>query len=65
MKTTELKEKNDTDLLSLIEEKRDELRRLRFGVTGSGMKNTKALRNLRRDIAQALTEVGRRNREAK
>ncbi len=54
---SELQQKNDTDLLTLITEKREELRKLRFGVVGSGMRNTHSIRNLRREVAQALTVV--------
>ncbi len=56
----ELQQKTDTDLTQYIGEKREELRKLRFGTAGSGLRNTRAIRNLRREIAQGLTELGHR-----
>jgi len=64
MDTQELKNMNITDLTKLIVEKQEELRKFRFGVAGSGMRNTHAIRNLRREVAQGLTELNRRNEEA-
>lgn len=61
MTTKELKEKNDADLTKLVHEKREELRKLRFGVAGSAMRNVHASKNLRREIAQVLTELTSRN----
>lgn len=44
-------------LSSLVSEKREELRTLRFSVAGSKNRNVKHASNLRRDIARALTQV--------
>jgi len=63
MTMTELQQKNNGELVTYIDEKREELRKLRFGTAGSGMRNTKAIRNLRREIAQALTEVTARTKK--
>jgi len=60
----DIKEKNDADLVKFISEKRGELHKLRFGVTGSGMRNTHAIRDARREIAQALTELNVRTTKA-
>ncbi len=60
MKTTELQQKNDADLVTFVGEKREELRKLRFGVAGSGIRNSHTIRNMRREIAQALTELKKR-----
>lgn len=59
---SELQQKNNVELGVFIAEKREELRKLRFGVTGSGMRNTHAIRNIRHDIARALTEVTKRTK---
>lgn len=59
----EIQEKNDADLAQFVAEKREELRKLRFGTAGSGMRNTRAMRNLRGDIARGLTELGRRAKQ--
>ncbi len=61
MNMKELKEKNEADLVKLVAEKREELRKLRFGVAGSTMRNVHAGKNLRREIAQILTEITSRN----
>lgn len=60
----EFKDKNDAELVKYIEEKREELRTLRFGTTGSAIRNTHAIRNTRRDIARALTELTHRTTTA-
>ena len=62
MNTSDLQQKNDTDLVTMITEMREELRKLRFGTAGSGMRNSHAVRNLRRDIARALTELTKRSK---
>lgn len=60
MNITDLQKKSDTELIAYVKEKREELRKLRFGVTGSGMRNTHAIRDTRRELAQALTVVSTR-----
>jgi ribosomal protein L29 len=59
---TDIQQKNDADLALFITEKREEQRKLRFGATGSGMRNSHAMRNLRHEIARALTELSKRQR---
>jgi len=61
---SELQQKNDADLVKFIGEKREELRKSRFGATGSVLRNSLAIRTNRREIAQALTELNKRTREA-
>lgn len=61
MNMKELKEKNEAELTKLVAEKREELRKLRFGVAGSTMRNVHAGKNLRREVAQILTELTSRN----
>lgn len=53
----DLKEKNLEELTTLLAEKREEMRKIRFGTAGSGMRDTRALRTLRRDIARICTEL--------
>jgi ribosomal protein L29 len=57
MTSKELKEKNITELTTLVNEKREELRKIRFGTAGATMRNVHAGRNLRRDIARIMTEL--------
>ena len=48
------------DLRKLVEEKREELRRLRFAVAGSKNRNVKQASTLRKQIARVLTELNKR-----
>ncbi len=48
------------DLRKLAEEKREELRSLRFAVAGSKNRNVKLASTLRKEIARALTEIKKR-----
>jgi ribosomal protein L29 len=64
MKTAELQKMNDTDLAQHVSDKREELRKIRFGVAGSGMRNSHSIRTMRREIAQGLTELARRQKAA-
>lgn len=59
MKKTDLTKHTKADLVKLVAEKREELRALRFGVAGSKNRNTKAARNLRKEIARALTQANK------
>jgi ribosomal protein L29 len=54
---SDINKKNDKDLHKLLAEKRVALREFRFGLSGSKVRNIKEGRNLRREIAQILTEV--------
>lgn len=56
----DIQKKNDADLVKFINEKREELRALRFSASGSGMRDTHAMRGLRKEIARGLTELNRR-----
>lgn len=57
----EIREKNEEELVKHIAEKREELRKLRFGIAGSAMRNVHAGKILRREVARALTELTHRN----
>lgn len=52
----EIKEKNDTDLTTMLAEKREELRLFRFGTAGSATRDVRAVRKARRTVARILTE---------
>jgi ribosomal protein L29 len=45
------------ELRKLADDKREELRALRFSVAGSKNRNVKAAAGLRKEIARALTEL--------
>ncbi len=56
----EKKIKKESDLHKVLAEKRKSLREFRFGVSGSKVKNIKEARNLRKEIARILTDLGSR-----
>ena len=55
-------EKTVPELENLLAEKREALRKFRFGIAGSKNRNVKEGKNLRKEIAQILTEIGKRAR---
>jgi len=52
-----IKTQSTEDLLRTVAEKREALRVFRFGGAGSRVRNVREGRNVRREIAQILTEV--------
>jgi len=54
-------EKTVPELENLLTEKREALRKFRFGIAGSKNRNVKEGKNLRKEIAQILTEIRKRN----
>jgi ribosomal protein L29 len=59
-KKLNLKNHSHEELQKLADEKREELRSLRFSSSGSKNKNVKAAGALRREVARALTEANSR-----
>jgi large subunit ribosomal protein L29 len=57
MKAKELKEKNAEELKKLLFEKQENVRKLRFDISAKQVKNTRDLRNDKRDIARILTLI--------
>ena len=51
------KGKTEKDLVKALADKRKALREFRFGMSGSKTKNVKEGKNLKREIAQILTEL--------
>lgn len=49
------KGRSKEELNKIVGDKREELRALRFNVAGSKTHNVKAARNLRKEVARALT----------
>lgn len=58
MKKTLYKGKTREELLKSLGEKREGLRKLEFGVTGSKTRDVRVVRTLRKDIARIMTELG-------
>ena len=54
-KKLDLSKHSKEELIKLAQDKREELRVLRFGIAGSKNRNVKQARNLRKEIARALT----------
>ncbi|PIR02071.1 MAG: 50S ribosomal protein L29 [Candidatus Nealsonbacteria bacterium CG_4_9_14_0_2_um_filter_37_38] len=55
MKITELRPKPKTELQSLLSEKRERLRSLRFDLASGKVKNVREIRLIKKDIAKILT----------
>jgi len=56
--------KEPAELTKIANDKREELRALRFGGAGSKNKNVKAARELRKEIARALTALNASSAQA-
>jgi ribosomal protein L29 len=55
MKFKELKDKEAVALASLLKEKREAVRKSRFGMAGSATRNVKETKSNKKDIARILT----------
>lgn len=55
MKTKELRVKSEEELQKLLQERRGELRQLRFKVVRKEAKDTSEVRKIKRDIARVLS----------
>lgn len=59
----DIQKKKDAEIVSLIQDKREELRSARFGAAGAASADVKAVRTAKKDIARGLTELNARKRE--
>ncbi len=57
MDIKELKQKSDKELVSLDRELREKLRVLRFEDSADAVKNVREIREMKKTIARALTEL--------
>lgn len=57
MKTKEIAGKKKEDLVKLLAEKREEVRKFGFDVAGAKARNVRTGRNARRDVARILTAI--------
>lgn len=64
MKKLELKEKSVEDMTTMLAEKREELRSMRFTGTSSRLLDAAAPKKLRADVARIMTELGNRSKNA-
>ena len=65
MKKLDLKNYTEVELAKLANDKREELRALRFNVAGSKNRDVKEVSKLRKDIARALTRLNLNTRAPK
>ena len=57
MKIEDVRKMNEQDLKKHLVSARDDLRKFRFGIAGSKIRNMKEGKNLKSDIARYLTEL--------
>lgn len=55
MKTSELRQKSQSELNKLLMESRERLRTLRFDLVSGKVKNVREIRKIKKDIARILT----------
>ena len=54
------KVKSNKDLIKTLNEKREVLRKFRFGISGSKTRDVKEGKNTRKEVARILTELNSR-----
>ena len=64
MKYSDIQKKSDAELATFVQEKREELRKVRFDTTGAGSSDVKTVRSSKQAIARALTELSVRSKNA-
>lgn len=62
-KTQKIKEIGIEEITKSLNEKREQIQKLSFGLAGSKSKNVRLARTTRREIAQILTELHTRNKQ--
>ena len=63
MAKLETKNKSEKELVKVLNEKREDLRKVRFGFAGSTKSDTKSARGIRKEIAKVLTELNSSDRK--
>ena len=62
MKANELRQKSQLELQKLLQESREKLRQLRFGLVSGKVKNVREIRKTRRDVARMLTVLNQKSK---
>ena len=62
MSYKDIQKKDDKALVELVQEKREAVRSFRFGNAGSATRNVRQVRQDKKEIARALTELNARKR---
>lgn len=65
MKISEIREKNLEQLGKMLDEKTESARKLRFETASKQAKDTRGIRNLKRDIARILTIIKEKKTDGK
>ena len=60
MAAKDLQKKSEADLMKRLKDAREELRAFRFGDAGSHTRNVRKGHNLKKEVAQILTELNSR-----
>lgn len=55
MKIKDLREKTENELKSLLKEKREKMRQMKFDLTNKQLKNPRQIKEIKKDIARILT----------
>lgn len=63
MAKLEVKNKSEKELTKVLNEKREDLRKVRFGFAGSTKHDTKSVRAVRKEIARIFTELNSSDRK--
>ena len=59
MKLIELRKRSKGELQKVLEDNREKLRQLRFGLSAGKVKNVREIRNLKKEIARIMTLLTR------
>lgn len=57
MKITEINQKSEKELQTMLSEKREKLRSLKFDLSSGKVKNVKEIRGIKKDIARIMTII--------
>ncbi len=57
MKSSEVKQKSQSELHRILTEKQEKLRQLRFDLASGKVKNVREIRQIKKDIARILTTL--------
>ena len=61
MKTRELRQKSESELQKILQQKKEKLQNLRFDLTAGKLKNFQEIKQTKRDIARILTILNQKS----
>ncbi|MDP3995633.1 MAG: 50S ribosomal protein L29 [bacterium] len=59
MKLEELRKKTEEEILKILQDNREKLRQLRFGLAAGKVKNVREIRKIKKEVARILTLLKR------